>query len=409
MSQFSYTARNRRGEPHSGNMEGESAEMVAEQLFKSHLTPIEIKPAIEKSVSVPKFTLLPRLLRPRVQLEELIMLCRQLHTLMKAGVPILRGLAALIDTTPNPSLTDALRSVTDDLQAGHELHAALARRSNIFPPLFVSLVRVGENTGRLDEVFINLAGYLEQEKNTREQIKSATRYPLVVISAIVLAMIIINIWVIPVFADTFSKFDAELPWATLVLLGISEFTLRWWQFLLIAAVGGFLGFRFWIKSQAGEYLWSRAILRIPMVGPILLKAILARFARSFAMALKSGVPLVKSLTIIAGVVDNAFVGERILSMRDGIESGDSISRTAAATGLFTPLVQQMISVGEESGSVDELLMETAGHYEREVTYELKRLSDAIEPIIIMAIGAMVLILTLGVFLPMWDLNSVFRG
>jgi len=266
MSLFSYTARNRRGEPHSGSMEGDSAEMVAEQLFNSHLTPIDIQPVKEKTVSAPKFTFLARLLRPWVQLDELIMLCRQLHTLMKAGVPLLRGLSALIDTTPNPTLTDALRSVTDDLQAGHELHAALARKSNIFPPPFVSLVRVGVNTGRLDEVFIILAGYLEQEKNTREQIKSATRYPLVVISAIALAMIIINIWVIPVFADAFSKFDAELPWATLVLLGISEFTLRWWQYLLIAAAGGFIGFRFWIKSQAGEYLWSRTLLRISESG-----------------------------------------------------------------------------------------------------------------------------------------------
>ena len=353
MSLFSYTARNRRGEPHNGSMEAESAEMVAEQLFNTHLTPIDTQPVTEKPslVAGPRYPALARLFRPRVQLDELIMLCRQLHTLMKAGVPILRSLAALIETTRNPTLAEALRSVSDDLQAGRELHAALARKSDIFPPLFVSLVRVGENTGRLDEVFINLAGYLELEKNTRDQIKSATRYPLIVITAIVAALVVINIWVIPAFASAFSRFGAELPWATQILLGISEFTLQWWQYMLAITVGAVVGFRFWIQSQAGEYLWSKTLLRIPMVGPILLKAILGRFARSFAMALKSGVPLVQSLTVIAGVVDNAFIGERILSMRDGIESGDSISRTAAATGLFTPLVQQMIAVGEESGSV----------------------------------------------------------
>jgi MSHA biogenesis protein MshG len=392
-------------------MEAESAEMVAEQLFNTHLTPIDIQPVTEKPVLVagPRFPALARLFRPRVQLDELIMLCRQLHTLMKAGVPILRSLSALIETTRNPTLAEALRSVSDDLQAGRELHAALARKSDIFPPLFVSLVRVGENTGRLDEVFVSLAGYLELEKNTRDQIKNATRYPLIVITAIVAALVVINIWVIPAFASAFSRFGAELPWATQILLGISEFTLQWWQYMLVITVGAVVGFRFWIQSRAGEYLWSKTLLRIPMVGPILLKATLGRFARSFAMALKSGVPLVKSLTVIAGVVDNAFIGERILSMRDGIESGDSISRTAAATGLFTPLVQQMIAVGEESGSVDELLLETAGHYEREVTYELKRLSDAIEPIIIMVIGVMVLILALGVFLPMWDLSTAIKG
>ncbi len=404
MTLFHYTARNQQGEPHNGTMEADSSGLVAEQLFGSNLTPIEIREA-EPEGQHPKLTM-PGWRRSSVRLDELVMLCRQLYTLLKAGVPILRGLDGLAETTRNPALASTLGELSTDIQAGRELHQALAKHPKIFSPLFVSLIQVGENTGQLDEAFRQLATYLELEKETRARIKSATRYPLVVVGAIFLAMVIINIWVIPAFADTFARFGSELPWATQILLGVSDFTVRWWPLMLVAGVASLFGLRFWIRTEKGGYLWSRLLLRIPLVGHILTKATLGRFTRSLAMTLKSGVPLVQSLTVIAGVVSNAFVSKRILGMRDGIESGDTIARTASATGLFTPLVLQMISVGEETGAVDDLLLETAEHYEREVEYELKRLTDAIEPIIIVIIGVMVLILALGVFLPMWDLTSV---
>ncbi|MCW8943743.1 MAG: type II secretion system F family protein [Sedimenticola sp.] len=406
MRAFEYKARNRRGESMTGTLEGETAESIAEQLFRSNLTPIDIVPVerrgASKEIKLGWF-------KPGVNLDELVLLCRQLYTLQKAGVPILRSLGSLIDTTSNPTLASALKGVSDDIQSGRELHMALARYPNIFSPLFISLIKVGESTGRLDETFLQLAGYLELEKETRNRIKSATRYPLTVILAIVVALVIINIFVIPAFADAFARFDAELPMATQILLGLSSFTLNWWPYLLSGILGGLLGLRFWIMSEGGGYIWSRMILQIPLIGKILKKAILGRFARSLALAMRSGVPLVQALTVISGVVNNAFVSERVLSMRDGIESGDSIARTAAATGMFTSMVLQMIAIGEETGAVDDLLLETAEHYEREVRYDLARLSDAIEPIIIVIIGGMVLVLALGVFLPMWDLSSAVHN
>ncbi|MCW9022788.1 MAG: type II secretion system F family protein, partial [Sedimenticola sp.] len=401
MRAFEYKARNRRGEAMSGTLEGENAEAIAEQLFRSSLTPIDIVPlerrGASKEIKLGWF-------KPKVTLDELVLLCRQLYTLQKAGVPILRSLGSLIDTTRNPTLAAALKGVSDDIQSGRELHMALARYPDIFSPLFISLIKVGESTGRVDETFLQLAGYLELEKETRNRIKSATRYPLTVILAIVVAMVIINIWVIPAFADAFARFDAELPIATQVLLGVSSFTLHWWPYLLAGTLVGLLSLRFWIMSEGGGYIWSRMILHIPLIGHILKKAILGRFSRSLALAMRSGVPLVQALTVISGVVNNAFVCERVLSMRDGIESGETIARTAAATGMFTSMVLQMIAIGEETGAVDDLLLETAEHYEREVKYDLARLSDAIEPVIIVIIGGMVLVLALGVFLPMWDLS-----
>jgi MSHA biogenesis protein MshG len=401
---FHYTARNPQGEAQHGTLEADSSGSVAEHLFGSSLTPIEIR-EVEPETSRPGLSM-PSWRRSSVRLEELVMLCRQLHTLLKAGVPILRGLDGLAETTRNTTLAETLKDLSTDIQSGRELHQALSRHRKIFSPLFVSLIEVGEQTGRLDEAFRQLASYLELERETRARIKSATRYPLVVLGAIFLAVVIINIWVIPAFADTFARFDAELPWATRLLLGVSDFTVQWWPMMLVAAALGLAGLRLWIRTETGGYVWSRWLLQMPLVGHIVTKATLGRFARSLAMSLKSGVPLVRSLTVIAGVVNNAFVSKRILGMRDGIESGDTIARTAAGTGLFTPLVLQMISVGEETGAVDDLLLETAEHYEREVEYELKRLTDAIEPVIIVIIGVMVLILALGVFLPMWDLTSV---
>ncbi len=405
MPLFEYKARTRRGEPVTGEMEAESADRVADYLFQSEITPVEIQIVAggESNKGARKGV---RWWQDSIKLDDLIMMCRQFHTLMRAGVPILRGLDTLIATTRNRTLADVLQEVSDDLRGGRDLASALARHPDVFTPLFINMIKVGENTGRLDESFRQLADYLELEKSTRNRVRSALRYPTMVIATIVVAIVIINIWVIPAFAKAFARFNSDLPLATQMLIATSHFFVNWWKEMLVTAVVGFVGFRMWLRTDDGDYAWSRFILRIPLVGGIILRAVLARFSRSVAMSIQSGVPLVQALTSVAGALGNAFIGERVLGMRTGIEAGESIARTAAATGLFTPLVLQMIAIGEETGTVDELLLETAEHYERDVDYELKRLTDAIEPLIIVIIGVMVLVLALGVFLPMWDLSSV---
>lgn len=407
MPSFVYTARDRAGSAIQGELEAGSEVLAAEQLARSGYTPIRITPA--KGTAAAARPTAGVLSRAQVSLEEVVMLARQLRTLTKAGVPILRGLHGLAETTTNPMLSEALSDIHRQLQGGHELNAALARHPKIFSPLFVSLVRVGENTGRLDEALRHLADYLEVEKRTRERIATAVRYPLVVFSAIVVALVIMNIWVIPTFASAFARYDAELPLMTQLLIGSSQFFVDYWPVLLLAALAAGFGFRAWTRSPGGEVTWSGFLLRAPLVGGIVRKAVLGRFAQSLALTIRSGVPLVQALTVVSGVVDNAYVSNRIKSMRAGIEKGDSVSRTAAATGLFTPLVLQMLAVGEETGALDQLLEETALHYQAEVEFELKRLSDAIEPIMITVIGVLVAILALGVFLPLWDLSSAARG
>jgi MSHA biogenesis protein MshG len=222
-------------------------------------------------------------------------------------------------------------------------------------------------------------------------------------------MVILNIMVIPVFANMFAKFGVELPLATRILLATSHFFVHYWWLLLAGLIAAVLGWRHWVRTRAGQLSWHRWQLKLPIVGSIIERSLLARFARSFSMMLKAGVPLNQALALVADAVDNAFMADRIREMRGGIERGESLLRTAGASALFTPLVMQMIAVGEETGQVDELLHEAAQYYEREVDYDLKSLTARIEPILIGLVAIMVLILALGIFTPMWDMMSAVRG
>jgi len=407
MAAFEYKGRNKRGEAMSGNMDAETAEIVAEQLFRSGITPTQISEIAGKAEAGGDVgNILSELFRPGVDLDELVMFCRQMRTLLRAGIPILNGLSGLADSVDNPTLAHVLRDVHDQLESGRELNRAFGSHPEVFMPLFVALIRVGESTGQLDQSFAILSEYIEAEKQTRQRIKSALRYPAIVIGAMVVAMIVINVWVVPVFAGVFERYDAELPIMTKILMTTSSFTIEWWPLILVSIVTMALSFRFWLSTSEGRYRWDKWILGAPVIGGVLTKATLGRFAKSLAMVIRAGVPMVQGLTVVSGVVDNAYVSERVRSMRDGIEKGDTIARTAASTGLFTPLVLQMLAVGEQTGAVDELLDETALHYEAEVKYELENLSSAIEPIVITILGVMVTILALGVFLPMWNLSGM---
>lgn len=404
MPQYRYKARNTRGEAVEGHMEAGSSDMVADLLFNSELTPIDITPIRDRTEPLEELRL--RLGLARVQLVDLIMLSRQMYTLLHAGVPIIRTMRGLADTTRNPLLARTLREVTELLETGRPLSEGLQAHPRVFSSLYANLIQVGENTGQLDITFLQMARYLELEKDTRDRIRAALRYPLFVLAAITVAVGVINVLVIPAFAGVFTRLGAELPWQTRTLVAVSDFTLAWWPYLLGGLVAGAIGFGYAIRTPAGRYRWDRYKLRIPLTGGIVERATLGRFARSFSLALGAGVPLIQAMTVVARAVDNQYVAARLLDMRSGIERGETLTRTAAASGLFTPLVLQMLAVGEETGAVGELLEQVAEYYEREVDYDLKRLSASIEPILIIIIGVLVLILALGVFLPVWDLTSV---
>mgnify|MGYP002713180756 CR=1 FL=1 len=406
--EFEYKARGRTGEALTGVIDAPSKEAVATQLTNDGLTPIQILAKVGTGTTKDNGAIQRFRQRPP-NIDDLIFLSRQMYALMKAGVPMLRAIGGLAESARNERLREVLRSIRDDLESGRALSACLARHPKVFSSLYVSIMQVGETTGQMDEAFMQMARYLEQEKHTRARIRQAMRYPVIVLGAIAIAMVIINLFVIPAFAQMFANARMELPWATKLLLGMSAFFVDYWLHLLVALIGGGLLLRHYLQTEHGAYRWDRIKLRFPIIGPIVLRSILARFSRAFAISFKAGVPLVAALSTVANAVDNHFVGEKVRGMRNGIERGDSLTRTAAATGLFTTVILQMLSVGEETGSVDGMLLEAADFYEREVDYDLKYLSDALEPILIVAVGVMVLILALGVFLPMWEMAQLARS
>jgi MSHA biogenesis protein MshG len=408
LPQFSFKGRNARGELITGTLEGTDAGVIADQLFNTGITPVDIRSSQRLlSGEVPQWW--KSLSRRRTSLLELMLFSRQMHTLLKAGVPILRALAGLQESATNPALAEVIHDLRVSLDSGRELSAAMRKHPEVFSFFYVSLVRVGELTGQLDNVFLRLYNHLDFERQIRDSIKAAVRYPIFVLIAMAAAIVIVNIFVIPAFAKVYAGFKTELPFLTKVLIGFSNFMVETWPLQLAGLIGLVFAFRAWIATRSGKYKWDRAKLRIPIAGKIILKATLARFARSLALALQSGVPVVQALTTVAQVVDNDFIGQRVEQMRDGVERGESVLRTAVAAGVFTPVVLQMIAVGDETGELDALMREVADLYERDVEYEVRTLSAQIEPILIVGLGALVLVLALGVFLPIWDLGRAALG
>ena len=411
MTAYAWRGRNPRGELVTGLSEADSESELADQLMAGGVTPVAFTrqqdaPGGGADAGPP---LWQALMEGKVTGEDTLILTRQLYTLQKAGVPLLRSLAGLQASTPKPVQTRLLEDLRSSLDQGRELSAALARHPKVFSAFYVAMVQVGEMTGRLTEVFHRLAEHLEFELDVKARIRQAMRYPTMVLGAIGSAVVVINLFVLPTFATMFSSLHAQLPLMTRFLLGVSEFTVRWWPLLLLIGVVGGVLLRQWLATPEGRYLWDKTQLRLPIIGPIVMKATLSRFARSFAMASKSGVPISQAMTVVARTVDNAWMGARVEQMRDGVERGESISRCAAAAGVFTPVVLQMIQVGEETGELDTLLTEVASMYERETDHAIKGLSAAIEPILLLVIGALVLMLALGVFLPLWSMGQAAMG
>lgn len=403
---FAYKGRNARGELMQGVLEAADSGAVADQLFTTGVTPVEILVTNKVASGANNGdTLWERLTEKKVTSMDVQLFSRQIYTLLKAGVPIMRGLAGLQESAISKSFGRVLKDLRESLDSGRELSAAMRRHPEVFNNFYLSMVRVGEMTGRLDEVFLRLFDHLEFDRDMRDRVKTALRYPTFVVAAMMIAMAIVNMFVIPAFVGVFNSLHSELPLMTRVLIGTSNFTVQFWPAILVLLIAAFFGFRAWIGTAAGRYKWDKIKLRIPIAGKIILKGTMARFARSFALSAKSGVPIVQALTVVSQTVDNAYLCARIEQMRDGVERGESILRTSVAAGVFTPVVLQMVAVGEETGSLDDLMDEIAQMYEREVDYELKTLSAQIEPILITFLGALVLVLALGIFLPIWDLGK----
>jgi MSHA biogenesis protein MshG len=401
MAVFAYRGRSLRGEVVQGRLDADTAEQIATRLLGAGITPIDIGLAVERESGAKQLWAAIGGGRPKTA--DLMMFSRQMYTITKAGVPLLRGLKGLQSSTHNDVLRDALADVLSSLEAGRDLGTSFARHGDIFPPLYVNMIRVGESTGTLDTAFLRLCDYLNTEQDVNDRVKSALRYPMIIVGAVVIATGVISVKVIPAFAPVFRILGDNIPLPTRIIMGASSLTQHYWWAMLLFALAVFLAARSYVGTDVGRYRWHKAKLRLPLVGNLMHEAILARVTRSLAICLSAGIPALQALATISRTTGNDYISEGILKVRDTVERGESISRAAASVSLFPPLVIQMIAVGEETGELTDLLGEVAEHYRRDVDYQLKNLSAVIEPALIIVVGGVVLILALGVFLPMWDM------
>ena len=403
MQIYLYEGRNKLGERMKGRIESTNPQAVARWMMDSEIAPVRIRP-LPKPVESPQW-LAELTGENKVPILELQLLTRQLANMVRAGMPLLSAIEGIHRTTSNKALAKALNAVRNDLDRGLELSTAFARHPHIFDEFYVNMVRVGESSGQLDECFQALYRQIEFDRDIRKKVKSAVRYPSFVLGAVALGLAVLMLFVIPVFASTYKSLKAELPPVTQALIAVSTFSREYWWLLLVSGGGVVALLRRWLASERGRYRWDRIKTRLPVVGSIVSKSSVARFCRNFAMASRNGVPLVPALELAARVVGNAFYAQRILQMRRGVERGEGFTRVATGAGIFTPMELQMISVGEATGDVEEMLEQIAQIHTEDVSYEVSKLSQTVEPILLGVMGLLVGMLLLGVFSPLWNLGQ----
>jgi MSHA biogenesis protein MshG len=404
MPNFSYVARAAAGNRVEGVIDVADSNAVAEALAGQGLLLLRAERVSAANAAAESG--LQRWLQKPPSATELILFCRQLSTLLKAGVPLLRALEGLAESATHRGFAEVLRTMQSALASGRQLSAAMQQHPSVFTPYMINSVRVGEVTGRLTEAFSGLYRQLSFDKENREAVAAALRYPAIVLLVAGAALGAVNIFVIPAFAKAYASFKAQLPLLTRVLIGLSEFFVSYWPLMLGILAGAIVGLKFALGTRAGRRAFDAALLRLPIIGPLLHKAALARFTKSFAIAMEAGVPIIEALDAAVATTGNLVIAERIGTLRAGMERGEALSRAARATGAFTPIVLQMIAVGEETGALGDMMDEVADHYGREVEYAIKSLGSQLEPILIIFLGGFVLVFALGIFLPMWDLSKV---
>ena len=407
MELYQYKGRNKRGDLMEGTVEAASPEGVVNWMMSSGISPISVHLKADPLRSQPYWL---RAIQGQRKLNktDLLMLTRQLGTLLKAGIPLLQAVTGLKNSSHQPEMTKLLSALHASLDKGSELSEAMSRHPKFFDDYYINMVKVGESAGKLDEVFARLYIQLDFDRRMRQKIKSVLRYPMFVFSAIVVATMIVMVYVIPAFSGVYGSMHVELPIVTKLLMTTSGLISRNWTAILVFTIIVAFGVRYYVSTPEGLYQWDKLKLKLPIVGRILSKATIARFCRSFGMAMNSGVPIVTALALVSRVVDNAYYQERIMNMRDAVSHGDSLLRSFLASGIFSPIELQMISVGEETGDIESMVQQLAILYQDEVEYEASQLAETLEPILLVFMAVLVITLLLGIFLPMWNMTQLVR-
>jgi len=404
MAAFRYRARSLSGEAQTGLLEAPDLDQAVERIHSMGLVPVRLEAYGAPRTRARTLPFLDRKVTPR----DLILFTRQLETMLDSGLPILSSLESLHSQTTHPKLKQAIDRVRSDVEQGSTLTEALRRQPECFPRIYVNLVFAGEEGGLLAQMLDRVASLLEYEAETDQRIRSATFYPTLIVSELGLAFLVLIKFVLPRFASLFRKFDTQLPLPTRVLIGLSDFFEHYWLAFLFVVVGSIAAAVVWSRTARGRVTIDRFVITVPIFGPIFMMTIMSRFSRVLSALLASGIPIVQALEIVRGVVGNKVIEAEIDKMRDGVVAGMGLAEPLRGSAHFPPLVIKMLAVGEETGAVDKMLLRVSRYYDQDVDYAVKNLSTAIEPVLLIILGAAVLFTALAVFLPLWNLMNVFR-
>ena len=404
MPTFRYKARDKYGALFTGTIDTAGRDEVAGQLDNLGYFPVLIE-EVKEGIFSPDFFERFQVVHP----QDMIVFSRQLATLISAGLPFIASFDALIEQTENKRLRKVITHVRKDVEGGSSLSDALAKHPDIFSNLYINMIRAGEAGGVLDEILERLASLAEHEAETRARIKSATRYPKIVIFSLVAAFIILVTFVIPKFAALYANFKVKLPLPTRILIGINYAVINYWHIVLISSITLVFLIRWYIRTEKGRVQLDSLKLKLPVFGPIFLKTAMSRFSRVFGTLTRSGLPILQTLEIVSNTVGNIIISRTVDNIRDSVRQGKGIVQPMRVSKVFPPVVIQMVAIGEESGRMEEMLMKVSDYYDTDVDYALRNLSSSIEPILLTVIGGVILFLALAIFLPWWNLINVFKG
>lgn len=409
MAHFSYIALTSKNESVTGMIEGADRSAAITSLSNQGLSPISLKEATEKKSS---FGLLDFMGKNRVKSDDLVMFTRQLSAMVSAGVPLLRALSSQYEHTESKTLKSVLAGIIKDVEGGAQLGDALAKYPNAFSDVYVNMVRAGEAAGILDDILKRLA--MQQEKNAsmRKKIKSAMTYPTVLLGITVLAFFGLMLFVIPQIGKILKDLggpEAKLPALTQGMLSISDFLLKYGLFLLPVVFVGIVFLSRWLKTPVGKKIFHTLILKVPMIKPIIQKVAVARFARTFSALMGAGVAVLEALNVTARAVGNAVYEQALIEAVEEVRNGKTLSSVIEKNDLFPPIVAQMLSVGEETGQTDVVLVKVADFYEEEVDVAIDGISSIIEPVMILVMGSMVGLIAASVMGPIAGLSQNIKG
>ncbi|MEJ2370363.1 MAG: type II secretion system F family protein, partial [Gemmatimonadales bacterium] len=395
-----YSARTVGGEIQRDEIEVPTRDEVVKYLRKRRLIPITVR---EK----PKDIKLG--LRKKVKTRDVVIVTRQFATMINAGLPLVQALQILAKQTTNPTIREAVEKVVYEVESGRTLADALKDHPKLFSQLYTNMVAAGEAGGILDTILLRLATFLEKSEALGRKVKGAMIYPAVVLTVAVGAIVILLLFVIPTFQTMFASFNQELPLPTRVVIGLSDFLQNYWIWLLIGGIGGGFLFKRWIATSSGRLAFDTLMLRMPLLGSLVRKSAVARFTRTLGTLLSSGVSILEGLEITARTAGNRVIHDAVMGSRAAIAGGESIAEPLRLSGVFPPMVTQMINVGEETGDLDGMLTKIADFYDEEVDVAVESVLKALEPALIVILGTIVGGMIVAMYLPIFGMVSAIQG